>query len=237
MSDALAEWVQTVAYCENDRYAQAVLLSKMHNNQLERAPIWDDIRTLHGSMLEKIDIIFGGFPCQDISVAGNGKGLEGKRSGLFFEVLRLAKEIKPTFIFLENVPAIRIRGAARVGKELAACGYDCRWHTLSAQEVGANHKRERWFLLAANTSDSGFGSIFQQIEKFGSQKKANTWSNGKIQPMANRLNDTKWWSVEPNVGRVADGVAARVDRLKAIGNGQVPLCAATAWRWLNQDWS
>jgi DNA (cytosine-5)-methyltransferase 1 len=99
-------------------------------------------------MLPRIDIIFGGFPCQDISVAGLGKGLEGDRSGLFFEIVRLARECEPRFIFLENVPAIRTRGGERVVKELASIGYDCRWTTLSAAAVGAPHKRERWFLLA-----------------------------------------------------------------------------------------
>lgn len=100
-------------------------------------------------MLPRIDIISGGFPCQDISIAGHGKGLEGKRSGLIFEVFRLIAETNPSFVFLENVPAIRTRGGERVGKELASIGYDCRWTTLSAAEVGAPHKRERWFLLGA----------------------------------------------------------------------------------------
>src|SRR5437899_426718 len=99
-------------------------------------------------MLPKIDIIYGGFPCQDISIAGHGKGLEGKRSGLFFEIMRLAEEIKPEFIFLENVANIRCKGLNTVIGEMDRLGYDCRWGILSAADVGANHKRERWWFLA-----------------------------------------------------------------------------------------
>jgi DNA (cytosine-5)-methyltransferase 1 len=99
-----------------------------------------------------VDIIYGGFPCQDISLAGIGKGLGGKRSGLFFEIMRLAKEIEPSFIFLENVPAITSRGLNMVASEITSLRYDCRWGMLSASEVGAHHKRERWFLLAKSTS-------------------------------------------------------------------------------------
>jgi DNA (cytosine-5)-methyltransferase 1 len=116
------------------------------------APIWDDVTTLCGGDLPiSPDIIYGGFPCQDISVAGLGAGLEGERSGLFFEISRLVCEIQPAFVFLENVPAIRTRGGERVVKELATLGYDCRWDYLSAFDMGAPHRRERWFLLAANT--------------------------------------------------------------------------------------
>jgi DNA (cytosine-5)-methyltransferase 1 len=121
----------------------------MANELLYAAPIWDDIKTLRGSDFNgAIDIIYGGFPCQDISIAGHGKGLDGERSGLFFEIMRLAKEIEPKFIFLENVPAITSRGGLQVVREIASMGYDCRWCTISASSVGALHKRNRWFLLA-----------------------------------------------------------------------------------------
>jgi DNA (cytosine-5)-methyltransferase 1 len=148
LSLALSEWVQPMAYCEIDRYAQGVLLSRMAENQLRKAPIWDDVRTLRGNTLPIIDIIYGGFPCQDISVAGNGAGLAGERSGLFFEIARLCSELRPAFVFLENVPAITSRGGREVVGTFAALGYDARWCVISAASVGANHKRERWFLLA-----------------------------------------------------------------------------------------
>ena len=150
---ALRQWVRPIAYCEIDRYCQAVLLSRMHDGELPTAPIWDDVRTLRGDMLPvKPDIIYGGFPCQDISVAGRGAGLAGERSGLFFEIARLIGEIRPRFIFLENVPAINLRGQEQVISALTDLGYDCRWTTVSAAEVGANHRRERWFCLAYSVS-------------------------------------------------------------------------------------
>lgn len=148
---ALREWVEPFAYCEIDPFCQSVLLQRMQKGDLPCAPIWDDIRTLSlNSSRDKsgIDIIYGGFPCQDISVAGRGKGLAGERSGLFFEIMRLAEEIKPPFIFLENVPAITTRGGLQVVITLTEMGYDCRWCIISAASVGALHKRERWFLLA-----------------------------------------------------------------------------------------
>ena len=150
---ALEPWVRTVAYCERDRYAQGVLLSRMRSGDIDKAPIWDDVTTLRADMLPRIDIIFGGFPCQDLSVAGRGKGLAGERSGLFFEIIRLVKELSPRFVFLENVPAIRTRGLSEVVNALTEIGYDCRWTCLSAGDVGAPHKRERWFLLAHAKSE------------------------------------------------------------------------------------
>ena len=98
-----------------------------------------------------VDIIYGGFPCQDISVAGHGAGLGGERSGLFFEIARLVGEIRPRFVFLENVSAITVRGAERVVGELCRLRYDCRWGVLSASDVGAHHERDRWWLLAHAT--------------------------------------------------------------------------------------
>ena len=173
---ALSEYVRPIAYCEIDRYCQGILLSRMGDGNIQTAPIWDDVRTLgteSGNFPTSfIDIIYGGFPCQDISVAGNGAGLEGKRSGLFFEIMRLAEEIKPKFIFLENVPAITTRGGLQVVREIAEMGYDCRWCHVSAAEVGARHKRERWFLLgyakhdgsSAGKGRGGVGEMFAPRE-------------------------------------------------------------------------
>lgn len=145
---ALAEWVRPVAYCEIEPYAAGVLFSRMDAGVLPAAPIWPDVRTLSKSILPHVDIVYGGFPCQDISCAGRGAGLAGKRSGLFFEILRLVDELKPQFIFLENVPAILTRGGLEATGEIARRGYDCRWTIVSAAEVGAPHLRKRWWLLA-----------------------------------------------------------------------------------------
>jgi DNA (cytosine-5)-methyltransferase 1 len=171
ITKALDGYVEPVAYCENDRYAQSVLLSRMSARDLPIAPIWDDVRTLNAKSIPKPEIIYGGFPCQDISVAGRGAGLAGKRSGLFFEVVRLVSEIRPAFVFLENVPAIRTRGADVVVGELARLRYDSRWITLSAAEIGANHRRERWWLLA-HAKSAGPG----RVECGNEARFAGTWS-------------------------------------------------------------
>lgn len=147
---ALRPYVQTVAYCEIEPYCQAVLLERMQSGELDSAPIWDDVTTLNSEILDTdIDIICGGFPCQDVSVAGRQAGIaEGTRSGLFFHVMRLVREFRPSFVFLENVSAICNNGLDVVLKEIAAAGYHAQWCCLSAAEVGAPHKRNRWWLLA-----------------------------------------------------------------------------------------
>lgn len=229
ISISLQEWVTTVAYCERDRYAQGVLLSRMAEGSLDYAPIWDDVTTLHGDNLPSIDIIYGGFPCQDISVAGHGVGLEGQRSGLFREIVRLAEEIKPTFLFLENVPAIRTRGLARVIEELTEAGYDCRWCMLSAAEVGANHKRERWFLLAHSRRTLQPWAIVEGTVRVGNPEQ-NADKLERSSKMAdhdslrmegaraeqqtagiNKCFRRDWWDVEPDVGGTLNGLSSWLD--------------------------
>lgn len=165
ISMAIREFVRTIAYCEIEPYCQGVLLSRMADGILDNAPIWDDIKTLDGRQFEgKVDIIYGGFPCTDISIAGVGRGLEGERSGLFFEIMRLADEIKPKFLLLENVPAITSRGGLQVVAEITKRGNDCRWCTLSAAEIGAKHKRERFFLLAHSNNSGNRAQQFNTEE-------------------------------------------------------------------------
>ena len=248
---ALSEWVRPVAYCEIDRYAQAVLLSRMAGGQLPPAPIWGDICTLRSDMLPAIEIMYGGFPCQDISTCGTGEGLEGKRSGLFFEILRLAKEIKPKFIFLENVPAIRTRGLDRIIEEFSTLRYDCRWGIVSAAEIGAPHIRKRWFLLAHSSSErrqqesrSAYGNEISD-ERWAKEKNYLSSSNGKIIPNSPSQQkrtprqswefgcmERDWWGIEPDVCRVANGIPFRVDRIKCLGNGVVPAQAREAFKRL-----
>lgn len=229
ISLALKPWVRTVAYCENDRYAQAVLLSRMQDGALDRAPIWDDVRTLSRSDLGdvKIDIVFGGFPCQDISVAGHGIGLEGKRSGLYWELHRIVVETRPTFIFLENVPAIRTRGLETVERSLADIGYDCRWTTVSAAEVGAAHRRRRWFLLA-----------HAHRKTLRQQQGRRERTSGRVPSFDSSNGDTRLapWSrergFEPRVFGTGDGIPFAVDRDRALGNSVVPAAAREAFKRL-----
>jgi DNA (cytosine-5)-methyltransferase 1 len=212
---ALKDYVKTVAYCEIGRYQQAVLLSLMEDKKIQQCPIWDDVKTFPSDTFKgHIDIIFAGFPCQDISVAGHGIGLEGKRSRLFFEIMRISEKIKPSFIFLENVSAIISRDGLRVVTEIAKIGYDCRWCTLSAASVGAHHKRDRWFLLAHSRRFS----------------KGRSEDTKKPSLYASRC----CWEreTEPKMDRVVDDVPYRVDRIKSLGNSVVPRQAKVAFETL-----
>lgn len=199
---ALRRYIKTLCYCENDRYAQAVLLSRMADGQIDRAPIWDDVQTLQPESLPEIDIICAGFPCQDISITGTNKGLEGKRSRLFFEIIRIARLLRPKILFLENVPALTIRGLERVSLELTALGYDIRWTIVSAAEVNAIHYRERiWILGHAN-------GIYGDIPISAKKNKApiSIW-NGITR------HDSKPSErfLEPKLCRTSDGISDGMD--------------------------
>ncbi len=244
---ALEPWVRTVAYCERDRYAQGVLLSRMQSGEIDRAPIWDDVTTLRADMLPRIDIISGGFPCQDISVAGKGAGIDGARSGMWGHMARIVGEVRPRYVFVENSPALLTRGLGRVLSDLAALGYDCRWTVLGAADVGANHQRDRFWLVAhangvrelqpqgSKCDQRGWiGNRSQDVADSNSTQRKRRWFCVGTRTQHADFGGSSWWFSEPNLGRVAHGVAARVDRLKAIGNGQVPLCAAEAWKLLNE---
>jgi DNA (cytosine-5)-methyltransferase 1 len=227
MSLALQPWVNPVAYCEIDRYCQAVLLSRMAHGDLQPAPIWDDVQTLgkeSGTFPKSfVDIIYGGFPCQDISIAGHGKGLEGERSGLIYEIFRLARELNPSFIFLENVPAITTRGGLALVKEITSMGYDCRWCIISAASIGASHKRERWFLLAHTPSE--------RCKKTRQPLR----SKAKQSELINKIEYSKWDQEPENkfeLARVVNGLQDRTHRIKALGNAVVPAQAKEAFKIL-----
>jgi DNA (cytosine-5)-methyltransferase 1 len=258
---ALSEWVKPVLYCERDRYAQAVLLSRMSSADIHRAPIWDDVCTLRLPERPNIDIVYGGFPCQDISAAGAGAGLAGERSGLYFELERIVRETKPAFVFLENVPAIRTRGLGRVVWGLSELGYDCRWTVVSAAEVGAWHLRKRWFLLAhasgkqlrdesgrfggadrqnpAVTRDDGaqksLANAAGEQERKQSDKTMPSTGGGKTRQ---DLGGRDWWDSEPDVARVVYELPHSLDRhigiarRTCLGNSVVPLQAREAFKRL-----
>lgn len=221
--------VRTVAYCEIDRHAQSVLLSRMSTGDITRAPICTDITKLDGSELKRfIDIIVGGFPCQDISSAGKEVGLGGKRSGLFYEVIRLAKEIQPAFLFLENVSNIRTKGMDRVIEELTQAGYDCRWLFISASDVGAPHKRERWFCLAHSKEFSSR----REVRDLHCSNETTQGPKNEHQNKTGESISAGWWTSEPDVVRVANEVPQRMDRLKRLGNAVVPQQARQAFEIL-----
>jgi DNA (cytosine-5)-methyltransferase 1 len=299
---------------EINDYAQKVLAKHWPKVHRER-----DIRECSARNLERVDIIAGGFPCQDISYAGLGAGLNGERSGLFFEAIRLVSELQPRAVVLENVAALLTRGLDRVLGTLAEIGYDAEWHCIPAAYVGAPHIRDRVFVLAyansqhgrasrANKAQAGaavaidaaskqsrpmadtrcsrvqqrggdcqieqtsgvVGGVFWDgtQEKPVAQKEAlahtqgNRWEQGRqdgrgskegackgqecrskvggenvadtagvyAQGFNNRSGQiqswrSSWWAVEPDVGRVAHGIPARVDRLRGLGNAVVPQVA------------
>jgi DNA (cytosine-5)-methyltransferase 1 len=222
ISYALSKYITPIAYCEINKYCQKVLFSRMLSGTIPKANIWDDIKTFPAKEFKnKIEIIYGGFPCQDISIMGYGKGLGGKRSGLFFEIMRLAKEIKPDFIFLENVPAITYRGGLQVVTEIAEMGYDCRWCIISAASVGASHKRERWFLLAHSNGKSE--------HRLSSRKKTQ---QSKFKCHFECAKQFQWIENQSPLLRTDHGISYRVDRTKALGNAVVPAQAKKAFEIL-----
>ena len=148
--EALEPWGHPAAYCENDPAKQSLLVSRMLRGELPAAPIWDDLRSLRGDILPAVDLIHGGFPCTDISLAGDRAGLAGKRSGLIWEIVRLTEELAPGIVFVENVwPGIR-KFVPAIRAAFEELGMEVRDGVLAASDLGAWHRRERFFLLAAD---------------------------------------------------------------------------------------
>jgi len=244
-----AKWVwedeiDIVGFCEIEKYAQKVL-----KKNFPGVPIYEDITKLNGKDFKNIDLLTGGFPCQDISIAGKGAGLEeGKRSSLWFEMHRIIREVRPRYALIENVPMLTIRGGTRVIADLAEIGYDASWTIIGADDVGAWHRRKRIWICAYPevkwTGESREPDKKKRIE--GSHKtqsyrfcedvpdtaKPRLEGSGperKLSRGQERLSPKRSperWAVEPNVGRVAHGIPNRVDRLKGLGNAIVPQVAA-----------
>jgi len=303
---------------EIEKYPRRVLLARQRDGILPKFPIWDDVSTFDGKPWRgQVNIVCGGFPCQDISSAGKGAGIEGERSGMWKHMARIIGEIRPRYAFVENSSLLVGRGLALVLGDLAEMGYDAKWGVLGAVDAGAPHRRDRiWIMADSNmhtdrtTFRGGVGEEEGQQEQIR-QEQSSAWDatrtsdderintvlgleqitkesqdladsaseglervkwpqyegdgtrlahSGKKmadsdsqrfaqlhdatkstnEEQSSRCNvegrrETQWWTSEPNVGRVAHGVAARVDRLKAIGNGQVPAVAALAWKILSNQ--
>jgi len=291
---------RTVCAVEWEAYPASVLVARQNDGLLPPFPIWDDVQTFDGKPWRGIvDVISGGFPCQDISAAGKGVGIDGERSGMWGEMARIIHEVRPRYVFVENSPMLTSRGLGRVLGDLASMGFDARWGVLGAADIGANHQRDRIWIVArwngdlphaqhnrirwweqqqkslkeedGEIADSSINGLQRQADKqvmesqrgcelqlgeprnskevayTSSVRSRNEATHGEMEGnIGFSLGgvDRDWWQREPestprtierNVGRVANGVAARVDRLKAIGNGQVPLCSATAWRILSES--
>ena len=144
---------RTVCAVELEPYCQQVLLQRQRDGLLPLFPVWDDIKTFDGRpWAGLVDVISGGFPCQDISVAGSGDGLAGSRSGLWGEMARILGEVRPSYVFVENSPVLTSRGLGRVLGDLAELGYDAKWGVLGARHTGAPHKRDRIWLVGRDSS-------------------------------------------------------------------------------------
>jgi DNA (cytosine-5)-methyltransferase 1 len=139
----------TICAVELNPYCRDVLMARQNEGNLQPFPIWDDVCTFDGTKWKGlVDIVSGGFPCQDISVAGEGTGIEGERSGLWGQQARIIGEVRPRFAYVENSPALTIRGGVRVVADLASMGYGCRWGIMGAHHAGAPHFRDRIWILA-----------------------------------------------------------------------------------------
>jgi DNA (cytosine-5)-methyltransferase 1 len=211
-----ARWLggfETVQFVERDPYCQRVLAKHWPT-----VPIHDDICTFNPER-GSADVVVGGFPCQDLSKAGARRGLgSDTRSGLFHQLLRVIRLVRPQFIVLENVAAILDGHLGTVVGELATAGYDCEWACLSAADLGAWHVRDRWWMVAYPSSYRIQGHLPDAI----------SWQSGfaRVQ-VGRRVEDLRNGppSGSPRFRGAADGVPCWVDRLRALGNAVVPQVA------------
>ena len=145
---ALRGVARTVAHVERDAYAAATLVARMGESRLDQAPIWSDLTTFDGEPWRgRVDLITGGIPCQPFSVAGKRMGLDDDR-WLWPDIERIIREVRPRYVFLENVPGVVRAGLPAVLHSLADLGFDAEWGMLRASAVGAPHRRERFWLVA-----------------------------------------------------------------------------------------
>jgi len=215
-----------VGYVEINEYCQRVIAQRIEDGILDRAPIFTDVREfLQSGAAEQYrgiaDVVTGGFPCQDISTGNaKGKGIAGERSGLWSVMAEIIRVVRPQYVLVENSPALTIRGLGVVLRDLAGMGFDARWGVLGADDTGAPHKRKRIWVVGNASSirqQENYIDVRQHTEE--REKYKGTWNGRRMD--------------KPGIIGVADGVPGQMDRLKALGNGQVPIVAATAWQLLS----
>jgi DNA (cytosine-5)-methyltransferase 1 len=143
---------RTICAVEWNPYAASVLVARQNDGILPAFPIWDDVQTFDGRLWRGIvDVVSGGFPCQDISCAGKGAGITGERSGMWAHMARIIGEVRPRYAFIENSPMLTTRGLDTVLCDLAAMGYDAEWGCISAADCGAKHGRDRIWIVGTDT--------------------------------------------------------------------------------------
>ena len=251
---------RTVCAVERNAYSAQVLAQRQNDGALPTFPIWSDVCSFDGRPWRGlVDVVSGGFPCQDISAAGTGAGIDGARSGLWREMARIISEVRPPKAYLENSPLLVGRGLALVLGDLAEMGYDAQWCIVSASDTRAPHQRDRiWLVANDNSSREPQPAGEQQERRLGlehssedlayavrerereqrivtSKPYTQVRQEPRERPHRPCRDGFRRWPAEPGMGRVADGVAHRVDRIEALGNGQVPRVAATAFTLLSID--
>lgn len=231
---------ETVAFVEIDEFCQAIL-----RKNYPGVPIFSDVKEFTGEEIEA-DVITGGFPCQDISVAGKGAGLRGERSGLWSEIVRIAGVIQPKYLIIENVPMLRKRGIGRVLSDLCQIGYDAEWNCIPAKAVGAPHERDRIWLVGypnserehhskrgchrkgerqatpqgvLHPSDTGLRSAVPNSNDTGRQEQRRASTTEEKHSASERIGT---WPPEPGICRMANGIPNRIHRIKSLGNSLVP---------------
>lgn len=246
---------RTVCAVEINAYCARRLMQRQNEGHLPPFPVWDDVRSFDGrDWRGAVDVVSGGFPCQDISAAGKGAGLDGERSGLWVEMSRIICEVQPRFAFVENSPMLTSRGLGIILGDLAAMGFDARWGVLGADDLGGDHERERIWIVADSMRNgrersadfnAGGEDGAQPWREAGGTFEARTVADTYQRELAQRRKARRMGggeqiqrdgdrqaTPEPFIRRGVDVVAHRMDRLRAIGNGQVPCVAASAWRIL-----
>jgi len=228
---------RTICAVEIDPYCRSILLARQRDGMLEPFPIWDDVTTFDGYPWRgRVDVVSGGFPCQDISTAGKETGIRGSRSGLWAEFARIIGEVQPRFVLVENSPMLTFRGLDVVLGDLAALGYDARWGCIPAAYTGACHRRDRIWILANSMpirwnpakhilpkEYPDLGELFKPDGIPVGKKVQTYWQCTKAQ--------REVFGRSP-IHRVDDGMGRWMDRIKALGNGQVPAVVTLAWEIL-----
>ena len=230
----------TVGYVEYDEFCQAVIAQRIKDGIFDKAPIFSDVRLFADQFAESYrgvaQVVTAGFPCQPFSEAGKRRGSADSRN-MWPATISIIRKVQPQWCLLENVPGLLGKHGyfGTILKDLAESGYNAEWACLSAQDVGAPHKRERLWIVA-HADDMRLGwRVKQSASSKSAGDVADPDSIRQLQSCGGQPNERRrlgngcWWETEPNVGRVADGVAARSNRIKALGNGQVPAVVRAAW--------
>ena len=215
---------ETVAFCEIEPFCRSVL-----RKHWPKVPIYEDVRELTADTLRRdgiaVDVICGGFPCQDISTAGKRTGLKGARSGLWEEYRRIVGEIRPRFVVVENVASMLGLGMGTVLGDLSTLGYDAIWDCIPASAVGAPHSRDRIWIVAY-TANTVRRSHRGGLEGSKGPSRPETQVGPVREGMRNAVDggpkESAWWNAEPCIRRVDDGVPRGMDRNRVLGNAVVP---------------